>query len=97
MEASSYVSLMGATTINTESTKIDIDGLAWAVAEDGPAAHHDELVAVARNARNAGVASIAASVLADRDAPHVARQRAFALVAAELMVVRAGSPLYAVA
>jgi hypothetical protein len=74
-----------------------MDELAWALAEDGPAAHHDELVAVARNARSAGVASIAASVLADRDAPHVARQRAFALVSAELVVVRAGSPLYAVA
>ena len=88
---------MGATTINTDNREIDIDELAWAVAEDGPAAHHEELVAVARNARSAGVASIAASVLADRDAPHVARQRAFALVSAELVVVRAGSPLYAVA
>jgi hypothetical protein len=88
---------MGTSTSNTERTNVDIDELAWAVAEDGPAAHHDELVTVARNARNAGVATIAASVLADRDAPHVARQRAFALVSAELMVVRAGSPLYAVA
>jgi hypothetical protein len=74
---------------------IDIEQLAWVVAEDGPKAHHTELAAVARSARASGVALVAADVLADRDAPAVARQRALGMVALDLAAFQAGQPLEA--
>ncbi len=50
---------------------------AFAIAHDGAAAHHDELVRLAGAV--APVAPTLASVLADHAAPDVARQRAFGL------------------
>ena len=54
-----------------------------------------ELAAVARSARASGVALVAADVLADRDAPAVARQRALGMVALDLAAFQAGQPLQA--
>jgi hypothetical protein len=61
--------------------------LAWQLDQRGPlavAAMEPQLAALARDARQAGVRPVAAAVLADRDAPVVARIRAFGLVAAAL-------------
>ena len=96
MEGSSYLAPMGATTIR-DTADIDIEQLAWAVAEDGPVAHHDQLAAVARTARVAGVAFVAAGVLADPAAPAVARQRALGLIATELALATTAQPAHAVA
>jgi hypothetical protein len=96
MEGSSYVALMGATT-SSRTTEIDIEQLAWDVAADGPVAHHDQLTAVARTARMAGIAFIAAGVLADPSAPAVARQRALGIIATELAVTATTPAAHAVA
>jgi hypothetical protein len=86
---------MGAMSSNDN----DFEQLAWAVAEDGPSAHDAELTRLAATARGAGVAFVAADVVADRAAPPVARQRALAAVVAALTSVSSGSaaPLHAVA
>ena len=97
MEASSYLAPMGATTISRDSRTIDIDQLAWVVAADGPDAHHGALVALARRARSAGIAGVAAGVLADPTAPAVARQRALGVVATELAATATAPAAHAVA
>lgn len=48
-----------------------------AIARDGAAAHHDELVGLARIV--APTSPVLAAVLADPGAPDIARQRAFGL------------------
>jgi hypothetical protein len=92
---------MGATTISNsrtiDSSNLDIDQLAWLVAEDGPAAHHGALVALARVARATGLACVAAGVLADPTASAVARQRALGIVATELADTNGSAAVHAVA
>ena len=62
----------------------EMDRLAWTLAERGIAGLEHQLTAVATAARRAGVRPVAAEVLADPDAPEIARLRAFALVASAL-------------
>lgn len=56
----------------------DLDTLAHRLVTDGPARHHDALVALA--ARAAARSPGAAAALADAGAPAVVRLRAFAVV-----------------
>jgi hypothetical protein len=70
----------------------DLSELGLRIVDDGPTAHHDELVALARLAHEHLVAPASAAVLADRDAPSVVRQRAFAVVAAALTAVSGPRP-----
>ena len=65
----------------------DLNAIAWDLDQRGPAAVAAmdlQLAADARAARQAGVRPVASAVLADRDAPVVARIRAFGLVASTL-------------
>jgi hypothetical protein len=75
--------------------RTDLTDLGLRIVEDGPTAHHDELVALARLAREHLVAPASAGVLADRDAPTVVRQRAFAVVAAALAALSGPTPGFA--
>lgn len=61
--------------------------LGLALADDGIAAHRDEIDQLARFAVTRGVAPVAARVLADPAAPQVMRLRAFASVTRELDAV----------
>jgi hypothetical protein len=90
---------MGATTSLSTDFSTDFEPLTWAVAEDGPAAHEHELAQVVRAAREAGIALVAADVVADHGASAVARQRAFAHVVAgfALAVTPSAPTLHAVA
>ncbi len=54
--------------------------LGEAIAADGVAGYEAEVAALAARARRAQVARAAAEVLADRAAPAVVRERAFAVV-----------------
>jgi chorismate mutase len=66
----------------TETTPFDqqLARLGEAIATDGVARYEAELAALAARARRAHVARAAAEVLADRTAPTVVRERAFAVV-----------------
>jgi len=66
------------------SASILLPDLAAAVERDGVAAHHRHLRQVALDARRAGLSPVLADVLADADAPEVARLRAFGRLAAQL-------------
>jgi hypothetical protein len=59
----------------------DLERLARAVAEEGPTAHEEALVALARRALGAGVDPVLCRILVDRSEPAVVRQRAFGRVA----------------
>lgn len=61
-----------------------LSDLAAAVERDGVAAHDHELRDVALDARRAGLSPVLASIVADADAPEVARLRAFGRLAAQL-------------
>ena len=64
--------------------KDDLERVAWRLEQRGTVGMERELHAVATAARRAGVRPVATAVLDDRDAPEVARIRAFGLVAVAL-------------
>jgi hypothetical protein len=66
-----------------------LDRLGDAIAADGPAAHHPELLALAQLAGAAGASSTVVDLLADATAPAVVRSRAFARAVAALRRCRA--------
>ena len=61
-----------------------LDRLAHLIARDGITAHEAAVGQIARRAAAWGLAPTATAVLADRTAPPVARERAFARVVATL-------------
>jgi hypothetical protein len=64
--------------------------------EHGPEPFEDQLAGLAARARRSGRATSAADVLADRSAPRVARERAFAVVSAALVAAsEAAAPVHA--
>jgi hypothetical protein len=63
-----------------------LDDLAQAISVDGIAAHLPAVREVAGAARRAGLSSVAVTVLDDDDAPAIARERAFGLVAVALAI-----------
>ncbi len=65
-------------------TEPDLSRLAWSLDTHGAAGHHRALLRVARLARLAGVSTVLVEILADVEAPEIARLRAFGHVAAEL-------------
>lgn len=77
------------TTIPTAAELADLGAL---VAESGPDAHHRELVRLAHIARSIVGPTAAAEVLADADAPSIARQRALAVVSAAVLRDGAARP-----
>jgi hypothetical protein len=60
------------------------DDLAWSIAEDGVAAHEAVVKELARQALHRGLVPVISQILADPQAPPVARQRAFGRVAQAL-------------
>ncbi len=69
-----------------------LDSLAAAIDRCGLGAVEAEVTALAQWAHDAGVRSIALDVLTDRSEPQIARERAFGLVAAQLMRAPARQP-----
>jgi hypothetical protein len=59
-------------------------GLAADIDRFGLGAVEAEVTALAERAKDAGIDTIAVTVLADRDEPRVVRERAFGLVAMQL-------------
>jgi hypothetical protein len=62
------------------------DDLAWSIAQDGVAAHEAAVKQFARRALHRGLVPVISQILADPEAPPVARQRAFGRVAQALAV-----------
>jgi hypothetical protein len=60
------------------------DDLAWSIAGDGVAAHEAAGKEFARRAMHRGLVPVISQILADPEAPPVARQRAFGRVAQAL-------------
>jgi hypothetical protein len=61
-----------------------LEDLAWKIERNGVCSVEREVGEVARNARQLGVASVAAEILADRWAPNPVRARAYSKVALAL-------------
>jgi uridine phosphorylase len=68
-----------------EMDQDELQRVAWRLEQRGIAGMERELHAVATAARRAGVRPVAAAVLDDREAPDVARMRAFGLVSMALV------------
>jgi hypothetical protein len=68
-----------------------LDRLAHRIAQDGMTAHEAAVELVVRQAAAFGIAPTPVGILADRTAPPVARERAFARVVAALERERASS------
>lgn len=66
--------------------------LGEAIAAEGFGRHEAEVAAAAARARRSNVAPVAAGVLADRTAPRVVRERAYARVCLALSAVRPFEP-----
>jgi len=66
--------------------------LGEAIAAEGVGRFEAEVAAAAARARRSNVAHVAAGVLADRSAPEVVRERAFALVCLALSAIRSFEP-----
>jgi hypothetical protein len=67
------------------------DDLASRLASDGPAAMHGELIRLVEVAAARGATPSLLAILADRNQPDVARQRAFGRIAVELATPRPDS------
>ena len=75
------------------NTVADIDRIGSIIDQNGfGAVPEDLLLTLARDAKDAGVRPIAASVLVDPNDPIVARERAFAVVACGLIGARTRLP-----
>jgi hypothetical protein len=70
--------------MNARITAHELDRLAHRIAADGIVAHEPAVQHVARRAVALGVAPTPTAILADRTAPPIARERAFARVVAAL-------------
>jgi len=70
--------------MNTRITPQELDRLAHRISHDGIIAHELFVQHIARRAAAFGVAPTPTAILADRSAPPVARERAFARVVAAL-------------
>jgi hypothetical protein len=60
------------------------DDLAWSIARDGITAHESAVKEFVRRAMHRGLVPVISQILADPEAPPVARQRAFGRVAQAL-------------
>ena len=66
--------------------------LGEAIAADGAGRYEAELASLAARARRANVSPAASGVLADRDAPSVVRERAFAVLCVALAAAGSFEP-----
>jgi hypothetical protein len=69
-----------------------LEDLAWKIERNGVCSVEREVGEVARNARQLGVASVAAEILADRWAPNPVRARAYSKVALALASAATRTP-----
>jgi hypothetical protein len=89
---SSSTAIRSVDDMTTSTSRNSLDALAWAVAEDGVERHLDAVRALAHEALAAGASPVLVSALLDSGQPAVARQRAFAAVAAVVAEAETAAP-----
>ena len=86
---------MSQTTSPSTTLSAALDDLAWAIARDGIEQHESAVARVVLALRSAGAVTLLLDLVADRDQPAVARERAWATArrATSMRRSSSGNPL----
>lgn len=74
--------------VSRNTTRRYLEQLAWAIERDGLLGHEARIDRIVKYAEDRPVSRVLLDVLADRDAPEVARVRAFGKLAMQLALAR---------